>query len=72
MKQDNRKPPPEMASNLRRLKDARAVLHAVEQRTRVRRDSATDRPGDVLENLKANQSVRDAVAKLIRGDESHG
>ncbi|QQC63800.1 hypothetical protein [Paraburkholderia ginsengisoli] len=71
MERNNRKPPPEMADSLRRLKDARAVLRAVELRARVRRESATDRPGDVLDRLRANQDVRTAAMALIRG-ESHG
>ncbi|QQC63869.1 hypothetical protein [Paraburkholderia ginsengisoli] len=67
MEQNNRKPPPEMASSLRRLKDARAVLRAVEQRTRVHRDAPSDRAADVAKRLQANQDVRTAVMALIRG-----
>jgi hypothetical protein len=49
------------------MEDARAVLRAVERRTRVRRESATDKPGDLLARLRANQDVRTAVMALIRG-----
>ncbi|WP_213764035.1 hypothetical protein [Caballeronia sp. dw_19] len=67
MKENNRKPPPGMAADLRRLRHARAVLHAVEQRTRAHRDAPTGKPADVAKCLAANHDVRTAARKLIDG-----
>ena len=66
MKQDNRKPP-DVANNLRRLKAARAILRAVEQRTQVHRDAPSGKAADVAKRLQANQDVRTAAMRLIRG-----
>jgi hypothetical protein len=65
MKENNHKWPPGMAADLRRLQHARAVLRAVEQRTRVDRDASTDKPGDVAKRLAANHAVRIAARMLI-------
>jgi hypothetical protein len=56
-----------MVDSLRRLRHARAVRRAVERRMQVHRESATDKPADVLARLRANQNVRAAVARLIDG-----
>ncbi|TDY23592.1 hypothetical protein B0G81_3975 [Paraburkholderia sp. BL6665CI2N2] len=64
---DHHKPPPGIAADLRRLRHARAVLHAVEQRTRAHRDGRTDNAADVAKRLAANHGVRIAVGKFIDG-----